>query len=172
MSSSNCCFLTCIQISQEALRREQEAKVCKLLKHDTKVGSWVKKKKLWYMQNDHLKWKWKSFSQVQLFVTPWTVAHQTPLSVEFSRQDYRSGLPFPLPGDLSDLGIELTSPAASALAGGFFTTVPLGRPFLLFEGECLSIQRWMRLSTGWWGCHWHDSSGGSKGLGGHIGPNQ
>ena len=97
-------------------------------------------------------------SRVWLFSNPWTVAHQTPLSVEFSRQDYRSGLPLPLPGDLSDPGIELTSPAAFALAGGFFTTVPLRRPFLLFEGECLSNQRCMRLSTGWWHCQWHDSS--------------
>ena len=88
-------------------------------------------------------------SRVRLLATPWTVAHQTPLSVEFFRQDYRSGLPFHLPGDLSDPGIEPASPAASALAGRFFTTVPLRRPFLLFDRECLSIQRWMRLPTGW-----------------------
>ena len=42
----------------------------------------------------------------QLFATPWTVAHQVPLSVEFSRQAYWSGLPFPSPGDLPDTGIE------------------------------------------------------------------
>ena len=42
----------------------------------------------------------------QLFATPWTVAHQVPLSVEFSRQAYCSGLPFPSPGDLPDTGIE------------------------------------------------------------------
>ena len=53
----------------------------------------------------------------QLFVTPWTVAHQAPLSVEFSRQEYWSGLPFPSPEDLPDPGIEPMSPA---LAGGFF----------------------------------------------------
>ena len=39
---------------------------------------------------------------VQLFGTPWTVAHQAPLSMEFSRQEYQSGLPFPSPGDLLD----------------------------------------------------------------------
>ena len=48
------------------------------------------------------------------FATPWTVAHQAPLPMEFSRQEYWSGLPFPFPGDLSDLGIEL---ASAALAG-------------------------------------------------------
>ena len=46
------------------------------------------------------------FSHAQLFVTPWTLAHQTPLSIEFSRQEYWSGLPFPSSGDLPDPGIE------------------------------------------------------------------
>ena len=52
-----------------------------------------------------------------LFVTPWTVACQDPLSMGFSRQEYGSGLPFPLLGDLPHPGIKLVSPA---LAGGFF----------------------------------------------------
>ena len=56
--------------------------------------------------------------------TPWTVAHQAPLSLEFSRQEYYSGLPFPSPGDLPYPGIE---PMSLALAGGFYTTeLPLG----------------------------------------------
>ena len=55
--------------------------------------------------------KVKSLSRVQLFATPWTVAHQAPQSMEFSRQEYRSGLPFPSPGDLPDPGIEPGSPA-------------------------------------------------------------
>ena len=59
---------------------------------------------------------------VQLFVTLWTVAHQAPVSSEFSRQEYWSGLPCPPPGDLPDPGIEHTSLASPALAGGFFTT--------------------------------------------------
>ena len=46
-------------------------------------------------------------SRVQLFVIPWTVACQALLSLGFPRQEYRSGLPFPLPGDLPDPGIEL-----------------------------------------------------------------
>ena len=49
------------------------------------------------------------------------LACQAPLSVEFSRQEYWSGLPFPTPGDLLNTGIEPVSPA---LAGGFFTTEP------------------------------------------------
>ena len=55
------------------------------------------------------------------FVNPWTVAHQTPLSVGFPRQASWSVLSFPLPGDLPDPGIQPTSPA---LAGVFFTTEP------------------------------------------------
>ena len=59
---------------------------------------------------------------VRLFATLWTVAHQAPLSIGFTRQKYWSGLPCPPPGDLSDSGIKLTSPA---LVGRFF---PLGNP--------------------------------------------
>ena len=55
------------------------------------------------------------------------IAHQVPLSVVFSKQEYWSGLPFPSPGDLSDPGIE---PVFPALAGGFFTTEPPGKPLL------------------------------------------
>ena len=65
---------------------------------------------------------------VQLFATPWTVAHQTPLSMEFSRQEYWSGLPFPSLGHLPDPGIEPTSLASLALAGRFFTSAPPGKP--------------------------------------------
>ena len=56
----------------------------------------------------------KPLSCVQFFVTPWTVPHQAPLSMEFSRQGYWSGLPFPSPGDISDSGIQLDSPALRA----------------------------------------------------------
>ena len=55
--------------------------------------------------------------------TPWTVACQAPLSMEFSRQEYWSGLPFPTPGDLPNPEIKPTSLASPALAGRFFTTV-------------------------------------------------
>ena len=53
-----------------------------------------------------LKIKVKSLSHIWLFVTPWTVTHQAPLSMGFSRQEYWSGLPFPTPGDLPKPGIE------------------------------------------------------------------
>ena len=56
----------------------------------------------------------KSLSRVQLFATPWTVAHQAPPSMEFSRQEYWSGLPFPSAGDLPDPGIKSGSPAFQA----------------------------------------------------------
>ena len=64
-------------------------------------------------------------------MTPWTVAHQVPLSMELSRQEYWSGLPFPPPGDLPDSGIEPTSLAShvSYIAGRFFTSTPPGKLF-------------------------------------------
>ena len=67
----------------------------------------------------------KSLSRVWLFATLWTVAHQTPLSMRFSRQEYWSGFPCPSPGDPPDPEIEpasLTSLTSPALAGRFFTT--------------------------------------------------
>ena len=69
-------------------------------------------------------------SHVRLFVAPWAVARQAPLSVEFSRQEYWSGLPFPTPGDLSNLGMEPISPA---LASGFFTAVSSGKVLVIRE---------------------------------------
>ena len=63
----------------------------------------------------------QSLSCVQLFEAPWTVAHQAPLSMGFSRQEYWSGLPFPTPGDLPNLGMEPEFLASPALAGRFFT---------------------------------------------------
>ena len=65
------------------------------------------------------------FSRVQLFVTPWTIAHQAPLSVEFSRQDYWSGLSCPPPWDLPDPGVKLASLMSPALAG---SSLPLVSP--------------------------------------------
>ena len=58
-------------------------------------------------------------------VTSWTVAHTTPLSMEFSRQEYGSGFPFSSPGDFPDPGIK---PMPFALAGRCFTTEPSGKP--------------------------------------------
>ena len=64
----------------------------------------------------------RHFSCVRLFVTLRTVACQMPLSMGFSRQEYWSGLSFPLPGDLPDPGIKPTSLMSPALADGFFAT--------------------------------------------------
>ena len=68
--------------------------------------------------------KMKSLSRIQLFETLWTVAHQAPQSMGFSRQEYWSGLPFPSPGDLPDPGIEPRSPALQVDA---LTSEPPGK---------------------------------------------
>ena len=69
--------------------------------------------------------EWKSLSHVWLFVNPWTVAGQAPLSMKFSRQEYWSGLPFPSLRDLPDPGIELRSPA---LQGDSLLSEPPEKP--------------------------------------------
>ena len=69
----------------------------------------------------------RCFRRVQLFVTPWTVAHQAPLSMGFSRQEYWSGQPFPSLGALPDPGIEPWSPA---LQVDFLLSEPRGKPNL------------------------------------------
>ena len=67
--------------------------------------------------------KVKSFSCVQIFGTPWTGAHQAPPSMEFFRQEYWSGLPFPSPEDLPHPGIEPGSPAVQADAFTICATI-------------------------------------------------
>ena len=79
------------------------------------------------------------FSRVGLFVTPWIVAPQAPLSMGFPRQEYWSGLPFPSPGDLSNPGIEPRSPA---LAGRFFTTEPLGNLHKHSDWPVTNLSTW------------------------------
>ena len=86
--------------------------------------------------------------------SPRTVARQAPLSVGFRRQESRSGLPFPPPGDLPDLKIEPASPVASALAAEFFTTASLGNPHLHTHTHTyfLAVPRGMwDLSSPTWG---------------------
>ena len=68
------------------------------------------------------------FSHVWLFVTLWTIAHQAPMSMGFSKQEYWTGLPCPPPGHLPDPGIEPTSFTPLALAGRFLSLVPPGKP--------------------------------------------
>ena len=70
----------------------------------------------------------QSLSRVQLFAVPWIVARQAPLSMEFSTEEYWSGLPFPTPGDFPDPGIYLTCVSVfPELAGRFFTTAVVVR---------------------------------------------
>ena len=69
-------------------------------------------------------------SRVQLFVTPWTVACQAPLSMVFSRQEYWSELPCPPPGDLPDAAIKPPSLMSPALQVGSLPLVPPGRPVM------------------------------------------
>ena len=71
-------------------------------------------------------------SCVQLFVTLWTVAHQAPLPIGFSREACWSGLPGPPPGDLPNPGIQPASLPSPALAGGFFTSSTI------WEAPCFS----------------------------------
>ena len=73
------------------------------------------------------------FSHVQLFATLWTVAHQAPLSMGFSWQEYWSGLPFPSPGDLTDPGIKAASLMSLALAGRFFSTSTIWEAHLIWS---------------------------------------
>ena len=64
---------------------------------------------------------------VVVFATPWTVACQASLFMEFSRQEYWSGLPFPIPGDLPNRGVKPISIESPLLAGRFFTTALSGK---------------------------------------------
>ena len=72
-------------------------------------------------------------SHVGHLATPWTVALQAFLSMEFSRQEYWSGLSFLKSGDLTDPGIKPTSLASPALAGRLFTTESSGKPYLVLK---------------------------------------
>ena len=69
--------------------------------------------------------RWLMLSHVGLFATPWIVAHQAPLSLGFSRQEYWSGSPFLSPGGLPNPGVESTSPAPWVDS---LLSEPLGKP--------------------------------------------
>ena len=86
------------------------------------------------MKRSFSKWKWKLLSCVQLLVTPWTVACQAPLSMEFPRQEYWCGEPFPSTGDLPNPEIESRSP--SLQADSLPSEPPVG-PLLLHPKLCL-----------------------------------
>ena len=84
-------------------------------------------------------------SHVRLFVTPWTVAYQTPLSMGFSRQEYWSGVPLP-PSGLPDPGIEPSSPVSPTLACGFVTTSATWEA-QAFPGQVLFIPDRLKCSS-------------------------
>ena len=79
-------------------------------------------------------------SNASLFATPWNVAHQTPLSMGFFRQEYWTEVPFPSPGDLPNPGTEPTSPA---LTGWFFTAEPPGK----FRWVCTTDKIYQKLNN-------------------------
>ena len=77
-------------------------------------------------------------------MTPWTVAHQSPLSMGFSRQEYWSRLPFPSPGDLSNPGIKSESPALQADS---LQSEPPGKPKYPLEGKINSSENTKKLTV-------------------------
>ena len=95
-------------------------KVMQTLTQDLKKEYTVTKKVACVWRNVHA--MPSRFSHVRLFVTLWTVAHQAPLTMRFSRQEYWNGLPYPPPWDLPDPGIEPVSLMPPPLAGRFLTT--------------------------------------------------
>ena len=106
---------------------------------------------------------------VWLFVTPWTVACQAPLSIGFPRQEYWSRLSFPTPGDLRDPGIEHVSLTPPALAGRFFTTMPPGKPFIQLIGSDYLYLGWLTAESIFALIGFADSLGtGSLGLNQHV----
>ena len=86
------------------------------------------------------------FSCVRLFVTLWTVALKAPLSMGFSRQDYWSGLPCPLSGDLPDPGIEPSSLMSPALGEGFFTTSAMT---VILDNALSVLPPWLSSLNSW-----------------------
>ena len=100
---------------------------------------------------------------VQLFATPWTAAHQAPLSMEFSKQEYQSVLPFPPPGDLPNPETEPVPPASPALAGRFFTTAPRGRPGGADTHRQKSFPPWNALFTSGFRCRLQWEPRGGRG---------
>ena len=90
-------------------------------------------------------------SCVQLFVTPWNGAHQAPLSMEFSSQEYWSGLPCPSPGDLANPGIEPRSPALQADSLLFeLPRKPLVVKCQLINYKCSWGEEYRKSLPGWW----------------------
>ena len=94
--------------------------------------------------------KVKSLSRVRLFATLWTVAYQAPLSMEFSRQEYWNGLPFPSPGDLPDPGIK---PWSASIADRRFTVWATRKPLKLVKWSEKLLSRVRLFATPWTVAH-------------------
>ena len=82
------------------------------------------------------RWKWKSFTHVQHFVTPWIVTHQAPLSLGFSREEYWSGVAFPSPGDIPDPETEPRSPSGDSLPSAPPVGFPCGSEVIEYPYQC------------------------------------
>ena len=157
MFDSDCCFLTCIQVSQELGKVVRYSHLFKNFPQFVVIHITTRLSHSQWSRCvlDHCKlspepWvglflPWPSFhvniscvcacvlSRVRLCVTPWNVACQAPLSMGFPRQEYWSGLSFPSAGDLPDPGIKPTFLVSPALASGFFTTVPPRKLFTVSD---------------------------------------
>ena len=107
----------CLVITDRPQYCERWRSSCVQMETETASGEWVE-----CCRQPYAARMLSCFSHVQLFVTLWTVAHQTPLSMGSVRQGYWSGLPWPLPAYVPSPGTEPVSLASSASAGRFFTT--------------------------------------------------
>ena len=111
----------------------------------TRVNQVIMATFLWSYRMWQERKKGKSLSRVWLFVTPWAVDYQAPLSMEFSRQEYWSGLPFPSPGDLPDPGIE---PGSPTLQADTLLSEPPGKPRMCQRHTLLSsLQAFIMLTV-------------------------
>ena len=72
-------------------------------------------------------------SCIRLSATPWTVAHHAPLSMGFARQEYWNGLPFPLPGDLTNTGIEPMSSVSPVVQVDSLSAEPMEKPLFFIQ---------------------------------------
>ena len=129
---------TCFPLLSWLYKTREQAKFKQLFKRGVEyyyVINWFHFMKYSFTQ----KWKCHLLSYVRLFVTPWTGTHQASLSMEFSRQEYWSGLPFPSPGDLPDPGMEPRSPT---LKEDYLPSEPTGKAICLKINTDLKIKQW------------------------------
>ena len=129
----------------------------------------AKKKKMRYTSKGWIVLLFLVTKSCDSSVTPWTAARQAPLSMGFSRQEHWSGLPFLYTGDLPHLGI---GPMSPALAGGFFTTDPLGKPKGWMQTNKREKEvKWNRTTINCEQCNERKSQGVKKEMGGVGGSN-